>query len=120
MFGRVVAIDRASVTIDDFDYFGGDAAAQAYFEDTGQIGGPPNPVWLRDRNTSRTLVLGGSVSVEVIGLDVAGNPSPIPYDLDRLVAAVEHPEVSGLYWSPYFWFDTRDGVVTRIEEPYLP
>jgi hypothetical protein len=62
--------------------------------------------------------------ISVLGYDAGGNPSPIPYDLGRLVAAVESwkatGQVSGLYWSDYFWLDVLGGEVVAVQAQYLP
>jgi hypothetical protein len=120
VFGRMIAVEPASVTIAEMDYLTGDDAARAYEEDTGQIGGPPNPVWLRDRHTTRTYGVAPEISITAIVCDATGSPIPIRVELPELEGAIDHPETASPCTSPYFWLGLEGGEVVRLEAAYIP
>ncbi len=120
VFGRMISIDPGSVTIAEMDYLTGEDAASAYEEDTGQIGGPPNPVWLRVRHSTRTYAILPAAPTTAIACDATGSPTTIRVELAELERAIEHPETASPCSSPYVWLDLESGRVVRLEAAYLP
>jgi len=116
----MIAVEPASVTIAEMEYLTGDDATRAFEEDTGQIGGPPNPVWLRDHHTTRTYGIAPESPITTIVCDATGSPTSIPVELAQLEGAIEHPQTASPCTSPYFWFDLEGGQVVRLEAAYIP
>jgi len=116
---RIERVDaaRRRITVDVVQFLVGAEASRAAAEDHAPEVPPPNDYWIRNTNPKlRTLPVaaGAPVTVNVHGAPVSGDSTKdIPRTLAQL--AVIPSLDSGL-----FWLTVRNGVVTRIQEQYLP
>lgn len=115
VFGKVIAVESASVTIAETDCLTGDDATRAFEEDTGQIGGPLNPIWLRDHHTTRTYEIAPGSPKTTIVCDPTGSTTSIPVELPEIERAIEDTQRESPCTSPYFWLDLEGGQVVRLE-----
>lgn len=112
-----------TLTVDVIQFLTGQAAIDAYDADHPEDpGGPPNDYYLLNVNPRlRTLPVAGDDELEVVLLrPMAGaeqQPSTWNRLLDDLAGQPSSQEL--LSYSP-FWLTLDSGVVTRIEEQYLP
>lgn len=119
IFGRIISLATDQVTIQDAEFFEGDAADAAASADGTEA---VNNFYLRDHTTTRTLRLDPACTVQVTGWDASGDLTPMPYDVARLVEAYADPSVARrlFYSSDYFWLTVRGDAVIRLVAQELP
>jgi len=104
------------VTFDVVQLFLGKAAATAAAEDHAPEVPPPNDVWIRNKShVLSTLTVTSTAPITVNNLGAATSNTV----QNRTVT------LTGLQGYPYlksgvFWLTVRHGVVTRIDQQYLP
>jgi hypothetical protein len=112
-----------TLTVDVIQFLTGQAARDAYQDDyPDDRGGPPNDYYILNVNSRlRTLPVAADVEVELVLLHLGEGadlkPSSWERLLDDLAGAPSDQDL--ISYSP-FWLTLDDGVVTRIEEQYLP
>jgi hypothetical protein len=112
-----------TLTVDVIQFLTGQAARDAYQADhPDDPDGPPNDYYLLNVNPRlRTLPVAADVEVELVLLHLGEGadlkPSSWERLLDDLAGAPSDQDL--ISYSP-FWLTLDDGVVTRIEEQYLP
>lgn len=109
------------LTVDVIQFLTGEVARIAYAEDHPEDpDGPPNDYYIRNVNPRlRTLPVASDVEVTLVdlGADPAEAESSWTSLLDDLASQPsDHDLVS---YNP-FWLEVEGGVVTRIEEQYVP
>jgi hypothetical protein len=121
LFGRITAVTTERVTVAAASFLTGKAAEDAAREDGREA---PGGFYIRDLRRVDVLAVVGNVDISVLGYDAAGNPSPVPFDLARLGAAIDAwnsgAGLPDLYWTNYWWFSVVDVTVVKIEAQYLP
>ena len=120
-FGRINDVTGGSVTLAAASFLTGQAAEDAARQDGREA---PGGFYIRDLHRVEVLAVTGPVDITVLGYDAAGNPSPMPFDITRLGAAIDAwnagAALPDLYWTNYWWFSVVDGTVVKIEAQYLP
>lgn len=120
---RAADIPGRTLTVDVIQFLTGQAAIDAYHADHPEDPGNPDDDYyvLNVNPRLRTLPVAGDDELEVVLLrPMAGTeqrPSTWNRLLDDLAGQPSSPEL--LSYSP-FWLNLDDGVVTRIEEQYVP
>lgn len=111
------------VTVDAIQFLTGEEPSQAYAADhPDDPDGPPNDYYIRNENPRlRTVAVAPDVVVTVVWLGSGGADSEdIAFkELPEYFAGDADPDDTFLWWAP-FWFTVTDGLVTAIEEQYLP
>jgi len=116
---RITALDspRRRVTIDVVQLFLGKAAAAAAAHDHAAEVPPPNDVWIRNEShLLRTLPVRPTapITVNVLSAEITHSAvKNLPVSLTRLG---EFPDLD----AGVFWLEVEHGVVTRINEQFLP
>jgi hypothetical protein len=112
------------ITFDLIQFLTGDEAITAYREDTPEDpeGTPPNDYHVRNVNPQlRSLPVADDVAVTVVRLGEASGAGSVPSTFDELPAHLDdQPAPEGrLAWNPS-WLTVDRGVITAIDEQYLP
>jgi hypothetical protein len=106
--------DAGTVTVDFIEFLTGDAANEAYSEETGSDEPVPNDYWIRDSSEAEvTLDLADDYVVTLVMSDDSGQLTTDDATLDDLPGDLGGPD------SPY-WVTIDDGEVTRIDQQYVP
>jgi hypothetical protein len=112
-----------TLTVDVIQFLTGQAAVDAYQADhPDDAGGPPNDYYILNVNPRlRTLPVAAEVEVALVMLHLGEGAELKPSSWERLLDDLaggpsDHDLIS---YNP-FWLTLDSGVVTRIEEQYLP
>ncbi len=121
---QITEVDVAgrTVTVDVVQFLTGDEAIAAYQEDAPDDpeGAPPNDCWVRNDNPRlRTLSLAEDTSVSVVRLGEASGTSNTPWTVEDLPEHLDERRIDGQP-SGIFWLTLEGGVVTSIDEQYIP
>jgi len=115
-FGFVVDANADELQFDLACWFSGEAAIAATAED-GEESPPPNDYYIRNLNPAvRTLAIG---EADVFWLPNTGDPASaetVEYG-EWMVYRDARPEAE---FQPGVWVTITDGVVTHVEEQYVP
>ncbi|MFU8840666.1 MAG: hypothetical protein ACNA8R_08060 [Nitriliruptoraceae bacterium] len=110
-----------SLTVDVIQFLTGEEARIAYAEDhPDDPDGPPNDFYIRNVNPRlRTLLAAADVEVTLIHLDA--DPAAVVSSWETLLDDLtSEPSDHDLVSYNPFWLTVEGGVVTRIEEQYVP
>ena len=123
-FGYIRALNGVEMNFDEAEFLTGDEANQAAIEDGFIEEGDtvPNDYYIRnEEKTVARLRISRDVTILVETSSMDGMVGPAPADVSWLWCALvsKDPRQAGHAHSPY-WIEVTDGVVTRIEEQYLP
>jgi hypothetical protein len=116
---RITAVDshRRLVTVDVVQLFLGKAAATAAAEDHAPEVPPPNDVWIRNKShVLRTLTVASKAPITVNNLGAASTDTTVKNRPATLAGLQRFPYVK----SAVCWLTIQHGVVTRIDQQYLP
>jgi hypothetical protein len=112
-----------TLTVDVIQFLTGQEAIDAYQADhPDDPGGPPNDYYILNVNPRlRTLPVAAEVEVELVMLHLGEGAELKPSSWERLLddLATEPSDQDLIAYNP-FWLTLDSGVVTRIEEQYLP
>ncbi len=112
-----------TLTVDVIQFLTGQAAIDAYQADhPDDPDGPPNDYYILNVNPRlRTLPVAAEVEVELVMLHLGEGTELKPSSWARLLDDLAHePSDHDLVSYSPFWLTLDSGVVTRIEEQYLP
>lgn len=117
VYGRIVSVDPEGrqLTLDEFDWFTGEAAQQACAEDgvVEHNNGWCTDYYYRNRNPKlRVVAVGPDATVTTL---VGGSPTEVSSDLTTVAQRIAGNESSDL-----FRITVEDGRVTSIQELYFP
>ena len=123
-FGYIKAIDTFAVEFDVAEWLSGDEANEAaiaagYIEEGDTV---PNDYYIvNDDKTTARFSLSNAVKVTIDTIQ-DGLPGPAPADLAWLICEFsgERPTDRVTHRDNGYWLTVRDGVVTEIEEQYVP
>ena len=117
---KLTAFDESSVSFDVVQFLTGEAAKQAFDEDTGSHEPPDNDYYIRNQNPLvRTLPVAGDVVIHVN--NAGGYPPSDPNNGHAVNASTLKSYVdAGPAKNGYFWLTIKDGTVTAIEEQFVP
>ena len=122
-FGHIVSINSTDVTFDPAEFLTGEAANKAARKD-GAIGPNetvPNDYYIVDKN-HRAGTIRISMDVEVF-IDTLrdGIPGPAPAEINFLSCAFSSGDpIDANHVSNGYWLTVKGGLVTKIEEQYVP
>jgi hypothetical protein len=112
-----------TLTVDVIQFLTGQAAIDAYQEDHPEDpDGPPNDYYILNVNPRlRTLPVAADDEIEVVLLRPSAGAELQPSSWERLLDDLAGaPSDQDLVSYNPFWLTLDDGIVTRIEEQYLP
>lgn len=112
-----------TLTVDVIQFLTGQEAIDAYHAEFPEDpDGPPNDYWIVNANPRlRTLPVSADARVRLVRLAEDGDADLDPGTWDELPEYLAHdrPEDDRLSWNP-FWVRVAGGIVTHIEEQYVP
>jgi hypothetical protein len=118
-FITAIDLDAGTVTVDVIQFLYGEAATRAAAE-AGTESPPPNDYIIRNENTRlRTLSVrqGAPVTLSnLLGPETGFGSKDYPSTLEKLASFRDEPN----FTHTPFWLDLQDGVVTAIQEQYVP
>ena len=111
------SVDGDAVVFDPIAFVTGKSARDIYAaEHPDDGGGPPNDYLIVNLSTERWQVpLASDAGVQIVELSSGGPVELVDATVDQLSS-----HVAELPAPTPFWLQVRDGVVTAIEEQYLP
>lgn len=134
VFVTGIDVERRTITFDMFQTLSGEAGRQAYYEDTGDLNGPPGDYWNRNESPElRSAPVARAVQVWLVRLHEDGNPEDGPATFEELP---DYAESQAKFMSPeafrdekyerqrlfatQFFITLERGEVIRICERYVP
>ena len=124
LFGSIKAVNATSLELDEAEFLTGEAANEAAVEDGYIEEGDtvPNDYYVDDPNQRITwLPISRDVVVELETYAEDGNVGLAPRDYTDLVCIFEETvPIDRSHTQAWYWVTVTDGVVTRIEEQYVP
>ncbi len=115
--------DARTLTFDVVQWLTGEEARAAWEEESGEPDGPPNDYLIRNENgLLRTLWVAADVDVQLVRLQGTGSADLKPgtwAELPDYLADGLAGDGGSLWYAP-FWLTVDGGVITAIEEQYVP
>lgn len=120
-----IDVGKRTITFDLIEFLTGDAAKQAWQKaNPGSTDGPDNDYFIVNDNPKlRTLPVADPVEFKVVDPEHPSGTADKSISFEGATAyfVALKPDQSDhrLYWDP-FWITVANGVVTKIEEQFLP